>query len=271
MRVVRGLLVLCLFLPALARADLLLHPTRLVFEKNQRTAQIELINNGTEPATYRISLVNKRMTENGEFVVAKTGQPEDRFADQLVRFAPHQVTLQPGASQTVRVMLRKPGDLARGEYRTHLQFDRVATDAAAQPAGAAVAPGEVGVNISVMIGASVPVIVRNGDLGVATAALSQLELVKAGATPALRFAIERTGDASLYGDIDASFTSAGGAAQQVGHASGLAVYVPNAVRRATLPLAAPSGGLAHGTLHLVLRARPEAGGAILGQADLAVP
>jgi P pilus assembly chaperone PapD len=36
-----------------AMADLMLHPTRLVFERNQRAAQVDLINNGTESATYR--------------------------------------------------------------------------------------------------------------------------------------------------------------------------------------------------------------------------
>jgi P pilus assembly chaperone PapD len=54
-------LLLVLALPA--HADLMLYPTRIVFEKNQRAAQIELINNGSKPATYRISLVNRRMTE----------------------------------------------------------------------------------------------------------------------------------------------------------------------------------------------------------------
>lgn len=272
---VRGLqflfVLLAVLAPTWARADLLLHPTRLVFEKNTRTAQLELINNGTEPATYRISLVNKRMTENGEFIAAKTAQGDERFADQLVRFAPHQVTLMPGTSQTVRVMLRKPADLARGEYRTHLQFDRVANPVAAGPAAGEAPPGEVGVAISVMVGASIPVIVRNGDLAAPAVALSQLELVKAGEAPALRFAIERTGETSLYGDLEASFTSASGKAQKVGQAAGVAVYTPNAMRRATLPLAALSGGLAHGTLHLVLRSRPEAGSIVLGQADLAIP
>jgi P pilus assembly chaperone PapD len=270
MSFVRGLLCAVLLLPALARADLLLHPTRLVFEKNQRTAQIELINNGTEPATYRISLVNKRMSETGQFTNADTAQPGERFADQLVRYAPRQVTLLPGAAQTVRVMLRKPGDLARGEYPPHLQFDRVAPQQA-PPAASAAAATEVGVQISVMVGASIPVIVRNGDLAPSTAALSQLTLVRKGDAPALSFVIERAGEASVYGDLEATFTAAGGQTQRVGQAAGLAVYTPNPLRRATLPLTAPAGGLAHGTLHLTLRARPDAGGAILAQADLAIP
>ena len=54
--------------PPLALAGLTLHPTRVVFEKNQRTTQVDLINNGSEPATYRISLVNRRMGEDGQFL-----------------------------------------------------------------------------------------------------------------------------------------------------------------------------------------------------------
>ena len=116
-----SLLALC----APARAELMLHPTRIVFEQNQRAAQIELINNGTKPASYRIALVNRRMTDAGQFEPADTPAPGERFADGMLRYSPRQITLQPGTAQTVRVMLRKPAELAEGEYRSHLLFDKL--------------------------------------------------------------------------------------------------------------------------------------------------
>ena len=98
-----------------AWADLSLFPTRLVLEKNQRAAQVELMNSGTEPETYRIRLVNRRMGENGEFIAIEAPGPGEQFADSLLRYSPRQVTIAPGTSQTVRLLLRKPADLAAGE------------------------------------------------------------------------------------------------------------------------------------------------------------
>lgn len=123
LRAVFAWLLLAPFLPA--RAELMLHPTRIVFDKNARAAQIELINTGSKPASYRISLVNRRMTEAGQFEAAETAQDGERFADAMLRYSPRQITLQPGTAQTVRVMLRKPAELAEGEYRSHLQFDKL--------------------------------------------------------------------------------------------------------------------------------------------------
>jgi len=118
----RALLFLA-FLPALAHAELMLNPTRVVLAKNQRAAQVELINNGEEPATYRISLVNRRMSETGEFSQVTQPDAGEQFADAMLAYSPRQITLVPGTAQVVRVMLRKPDGLADGEYRSHLHFE----------------------------------------------------------------------------------------------------------------------------------------------------
>jgi hypothetical protein len=59
---------------------------------------------------------------------------------------------------------------------------------------------------------------------------------------------------------------------EVGRAFGVAVYVPNPQRRARLQLDPPTGmALAGGVLHVTFRERPEAGGALLAEARLALP
>ena len=107
-----------------AFAELMLYPTRIVIEGNQRSAQIQLINNGTESRTYRIGLVNRRMNETGSFIDINEPLPGELFADDMLRFSPRQVTLAPGTGQTVRVMVRKPSNLPAGEYRSHLLFSQ---------------------------------------------------------------------------------------------------------------------------------------------------
>jgi len=271
-----GLLTLALCLAApLALADLALFPTRIVLEKNQRAAQVELMNNGTSPETYRINLVNRRMGETGEFIALDAPGPGDQFADPLLRYSPKQVTVQPGSSQTVRILVRKPADLAPGEYRSHLQFDRVADTAAASSIEQSDKPGDkaIGVVITALVGASIPVIVRQGETQVSVT-LSDLALLPAAgsAGPALGFQINRSGNRSAYGDLTVRFTPNGGKPVELSKVGALAVYVPNPLRRARMTLQVPAGmALAGGTLSLSYRERAEAGGKMMAQASLTLP
>ncbi len=271
LRAVFACLLLAPLLPA--RAELMLHPTRIVFDKNTRAAQIELINNGSKPASYRISLVNRRMTEAGQFEVAETAQEGERFADEMLRYSPRQITLQPGTAQTVRVMLRKPAELAEGEYRSHLQFDKlpdVEGNASIESQGKG--GTQIGVVLNALVGASVPVIVRHGSpsAGVQLADLALRKDEAGRAQLALQF--EREGGNSVYGDVSVTFTPKNGTPRSLAQVGGIAVYTPNRVRKATLPLQVPAGvALAGGLLEVSYRDRPEAGGKLLAQASLNLP
>jgi P pilus assembly chaperone PapD len=272
-RLLLGALFLLLAVPAMA--DLMVYPTRVVFEKNQRAAQLELINNGQESATYRISIVNRRMNEIGEFSPVDTPLAGELFAEELLRYSPRQVVLAPGAGQTIRISLRKPAGLPEGEYRSHLQFDRVPPAGGASSMGPASAqPGEVGVQLRALIGVSIPLIVRHGETK-ADLALTGLQLLKpaiAGQPPLAAAVLNRSGNRSIYGDLGASFTPRGGAPQELGKAAGVAVYTPNPLRRVKLELRPPAGlVLAGGTLRLSFRERPEAGGKLLAEAAIELP
>ncbi|MDI4631615.1 molecular chaperone [Pelomonas sp. V22] len=268
-------LLLLLCSPA-AWADLVLFPTRVVFEGRQGAAQIELMNQGKSPETYRLNMVNRRMGENGEFIAIETPGPGEQFADALVRFSPRQVTIAPGGSQVVRLQLRKPADLAPGEYRSHLQIDRVAEASGSSSVESVAQRGakEMGVVIQALVGASIPVIVRHGELQ-ATVGLSELSLIPpSAANPGgmLALKMSREGNRSVYGDLLVTLTTAAGVTLEVAKAGGVAVYAPNAVRRARLPLQLPAGTpMPGGTLKLTYRERPEAGGKLLAEASLTLP
>jgi P pilus assembly chaperone PapD len=271
LRAATACLLLAPFVPA--RAELMLHPTRIVFDKNARAAQIELINNGSAPASYRISLVNRRMSEAGQFEPAGQAQDGERFADEMLRYSPRQVTLQPGTAQTVRVMLRKPAELAEGEYRSHLQFDKLPeVEGAASIENQGKNATQIGVVLNALVGASVPVIVRHGATS-ASVTLGGLALQKDEAgRPQLALAFGREGSSSVYGDVSVTFTPKNGKVQTLGQVGGIAVYTPNRVRKATLPLQVPAGlSLAGGVLDVSYRERPEAGGKLLAQASLTLP
>lgn len=267
--------LLAVLLPRHAEANLMLNPVRIVFENNQRAAQVDLINNGAETATFRIRLVNRRMSETGEFTVVDSPAPGEQFADGLLRYSPRQVVLAPGAGQAVRLMLRKPASLAPGEYRSHLMFEKVPESQGATSIETQGSPAgdEFAIKLTALIGASIPIIVRHGDTA-ATVTLSHLALQKSAPdqAPVLALQMERSGNRSVYGDLAVSFTPHGGAEQVIGKVGGIAVYTPNHLRRAKLALQVPPGlVLAHGSLRVTYRERPDNGGKLLAEAALVLP
>jgi hypothetical protein len=267
--------VLGVLSPFPALADIMLYPTRVVVEGGKRSAQVEIINRGQEAETYRIGIVNRRMTELGEIVPADTALPDEQFADEMVRYTPRQVTLQPGASQTIRISVRKPADLAPGEYRSHLQFDRIADSAGLTDLEAAASETSNGVSIvlKTLIGASIPVIVRHGQTS-ANVALDSLKVRpgRDGIAPELSFTFRRDGNRSVYGDVVATYAAPGKEPVEIGSATGIAVYVPNVERSARLPLKLPEGVVLHGgEIQLRYSERADAGGAIIAQAAVRLP
>lgn len=251
-----------------ARAQLMVHPTRIVLDEKQRSAQLEIINNSNETATYRVLLVNRRMNEGGQLSAADSPSPDDRFADAMLRYSPRHVTLAPGASQVVRVLLSRPAGLADGEYRSHLLFARQADEQDAVPAQDR--GQDIGITLNALVGVSIPVIVRQGAT-TATVALTDLDFVRAasGAPTSVAFTLRRTGNQSVYGDLVATFTPADGRTQIVGKAGGVAVYTPNALRRVRLALDPPAGlALSNGTLTVSYR---EQSGAVIAEASRQVP
>lgn len=274
-RLLSACLLLAALLPLPALAELMLNPTRVVFTKNMRAAQVELINNSSQSATYRITMVNRRMGESGEFLNVTEALPDERFADAMLVWSPRQITLAPGTAQVVRVMVRKPEGLAPGEYRSHLHFEKLA-DAADLASSVDPGPGgaaKIGVVLKTLIGASIPVIVRHGALD-ASVALAQLALQpgQGGQAPVLAFVLERGGNSSVYGDLHVSLVTRAGSEHLLARASGVAVYTPNSLRRASLSLTLPEGvTLEGGQLRLTYRERPEAGGKLLAEAALALP
>lgn len=256
-----------------ALADLMLHPTRVVFEGNRRAAQFEVINRGDSTEVYRISIARKRMSDTGEFVIVDAPMPGEQFVDDFIRYSPRQVELAPGASQAVRLMLRKPADLAAGEYRSHLVFERIRDVDATSGTRNTSAGADLEIQLVPLVNVSVPLIVRHGETS-ATVSVTDLRLeTSAAGEPALLLTLRRSGNRSAYGDVVAYFTpnSKRGAQQIVARVGGVAVYAPNALRHARLALSAPRTPLPAGTLRVTYQERPEHGGKLLAEGFLQLP
>ena len=102
------------------------------------------------------------MEPNGDLVRVETPGPGEGFAGDLIRYAPRQLRLEPGRPQTIRILYRRPGELAEGEYRSHLLFQEIPKVAPTPAQGEG--PSGLNMQISALFGISIPVIVRHGDL-----------------------------------------------------------------------------------------------------------
>jgi P pilus assembly chaperone PapD len=242
-RILTSLLLLFITVPALAGVgDLTVSPTRIIFEGHKRTAQVTLINRGSKTATYRVGFTQMRMKENGELVEIQKPNEREKFLDSLVRFAPRQVTLKPGIGQTVRLLVRKPSDLPRGEYRSHLLFYAIPDENAGTNVETLNAKTKKGLQIALrpIFRFSIPVILRQGDLK-ADFTITDFRLTKE-KKPSVNLTVDRDGNRSVYGDLDIQYF-ANAAAQPVllQHMKDFVLYTSNNRRTISLPLSVPDG------------------------------
>lgn len=211
-----------------AETDLMIYPTRAVMTDRQRTAQIDVINTSQMKTTYKISLVRKRMTDTGSIEDVTAPDPAEKFADDLVKYSPRQVTLLPGAGQTIRMIFKTPSDLADGEYRSHLVFTKMASGVSDLSEKEDPNPTAVSMKVTVNVGISIAVIARHGKLE-AKAAIDPASVRISVVEPkqqSVGFTLTRTGSRSVYGDV-AVYRGA----DKVAVGSGFAVYTPNTQRK----------------------------------------
>ncbi len=262
-------------LGALGPGDLFVAPVRVVLSGRTRSTEVKLLNQGSETATYRISFQNMRMTKEGRLETITEPGPGDLFADKLIRYSPRRIVLGPGETQTVRLLVRKPAGLAPGEYRSHLLFwgtppKDIGTNIEARPSN----DGEIRIRLIPVYGICIPIIVRHGKLS-ATVSISSLSLEPAqvaGEAPSLRFDLDRAGDRSVFGDLIVTYRASGADDIDVTTVYGIAVYTPNPSRAMRVPLHLPQGvALGNGRLRVVYRESSVDGGAVLAEAELALP
>src|SRR5438874_9457403 len=105
--------------------DLLVAPTRLVLD-GRKGAEIILNNIGDEPATYRVSVEFRRMTEKGDLIEVATPSVTDKAAEDMIVYAPRKVSLAPHEPQAIRITARAPQGLPdrSEEHTSELQSRR---------------------------------------------------------------------------------------------------------------------------------------------------
>jgi len=267
-----GLIISQVFFPfnGSAQGNLLLTPRRIVFEGSTRSIDLNLANVGQDTATYAISIVQIRMTEEGNFETITEPDNGQNFAGQNLRFFPRSVTLGPNETQTVKVQLVRANQLTPGEYRSHFYFRAVPKEKPLGEEEVVIAdPNAISVMLTPVFGITIPAIIRVGE-STSKVSISEVSLDRLTDTvPRLSLTFNRTGNFSVFGDLAVDHISAQGKMTRVGAANGIAVYTPNTLRRFRFNLNNIAGvDLGSGKLRLTFSAPSDVKPEKYAEADL---
>jgi P pilus assembly chaperone PapD len=220
--------------------DLLVAPTRLVLD-GRKGAEVILNNIGDEPATYRVSIEFRRMTEKGDLITVTDPSDAEKKAEDMIIYAPRKVVLAPHEPQAIRITARAPQGLPDGEYRVHILFRAIPpATPAVQPTGEQ--PKGVQFKLTPIYGVTIPVIVRLGNLQ-ATAGIANVQLEQKGDNKAVGLDLVRQGTRSTYGEVR---VLKAGVKEPLADMKGVAVYTEVGRRHVSLPIRENLSSVANG-------------------------
>ena len=211
-------------------------PTRVIIQPGEAGGQVTLYNAGAEPVSYRIDAVDLALDQAGGYRELEEGEDAPWSALPLVRYAPRQITLQPGERQAVKIISTAARDLPPREYRSHLRFSSIPAiapvsadeDAAALDSETRTVTVSVGLDYRITI----PLLLRTAGSTGGAALAGASESRTAEGQRQLDVQLARTGTYSDYGAI--RVLDAAGA--EIGVLRGVAVLPPLEQRSFAVPL-----------------------------------
>lgn len=225
------------------KAGLMLFPTRFVLDESERSVAIDIINKGDARGSYRIEMVDMKMPETGSIRELMEGETEPYSITDFVRISPRRVVLRPNEVQKVRILIRRPGDLPDGEYRSHLKvtltednLDAIADENRSQ---------NISIKIKPRLAFTVPIILRQGKtdykVSIDDANVYYGERDMSREKPILKLNFSHEGTQSAMGDIKVSHVGPDGTNTVVNFQPGIAIYRDTNRRIVDFPLSLPEG------------------------------
>lgn len=209
-------------------SNLNISPKRVVFSSRVAASAIYILNRGDQAVTYRIELVDRVMSPNGEIrTIAELADDAEskprvsrmKSSADMIQFTPRRVTLAPGQTQAIRLRLLRPADLPDGEYRTTLTVSALPPEDTGLTVDQAVGEGDdkFSMRAIALFGISIPLIVRQGQLSTVV----KIDQARASGDK-VRLSLVREGLGSVYGDLEVREKDAKG--QILGIIHGIGVY-----------------------------------------------
>ncbi len=225
--------------------DVRLMPTRISLSDDKKSDSVLIANRGTSPIRYRVTLVDKEMTDNGSLV--NPTKPMANSAKDYIRIAPKEISLSPGAWQKIKVLSTLPSSAPSGEYRVHLALTpiKMSTPAKASPADA---EGPLKIQLEMQSAMTIPIFINHGRL-TAIAKLSDVKIASDDDGAKVVCRLERSGNRTIRGNCLVTFTSErGGKPIVISEARSVPLYFPNTSRLVTMPLSRSLAALGDGTI-----------------------
>jgi len=234
------LLALMSLVPAPARADasLFIYPTFVVFEGNQRSAEITLTNRGDQTGTFETSWSNMTMTPEGGLMKYEGQAPWS--VQSYVRHSPRRVTLAPAESQIVKIALRRGQDVPEGEYYSHFRVLALnSQDPSAEQADADEPAAASGVTINARTAIAIPIIWRNSR-ATSSASIESVHIDRDANN--LTVAVRRQGQLSVRGYLHLFETAPDGTRSSLAEPVPLIIYP--SIEARTIAIAVKDGVIA---------------------------
>lgn len=232
MKKILKLLFAVVFMAAIsapAQAELMITPMTVIVKDNERFALVTLVNSSRELKTYEMGLNFTKMREEGAMYDMVDKPVTDFDLSKHISFTPRRISLAPGASQKIRLAIRRPAEaIPPGDYRVHLVFSSVPADGKlskdggsepipSTPQTAQNGEAKVKAGVRLYVGFSIPVILRVGKPDV-SAQIGDMTLSKTDSgqmqvnLPILR----QGGSYSILGELRLYQTGADGKQEEIG-------------------------------------------------------
>lgn len=218
------------------QASLLVTPSRLAFDEKDRTQEVILVNSANTPKSYRLEFTNMKQDPNGGYK-KMTEEELNKFprADQFLRFSPRRVTLQPGESQKIKVMVRRSKNMNEPEYRSHLRFTALPDELVGQ-AATTDSSGGVTMKLNLLLSYSIPVVLRT-EKPSTKVNISDIKFIE-GDKQQVTFSLNKQSDNSLHGDFTV-FHQLDGNETEVAYLNSFNIYRETNTQFITIPMFRP--------------------------------
>lgn len=254
-----------LVLSTFTYADLMISPTRVFLNDGARTFEVNLINTGKQARSYRVEWKQMAALQQGGYrELTEKEKSQYSSLERFVRISPKQVSLAPGGRQTVKLLVRKPGGLQSGEYRSHLSFIALPSnqDNTTKNAGSSI-------SLNVLMSYTMPVIYRVGSV-VVNPEITDISLVHKKQTGITNIKVDLYHDDlfSTHGRFIAYWTPINGQTRQVGLLNGYNFYPE--IKSATTQFPWQDFKLEPGKLEVRYEGQGEFVGLLLSQKSLTI-
>lgn len=222
------LLMINLF-PGFAKANLAISSFYVWFDANsaKRTETLRVTNTSNIQKVYRIKLVNFKQNADGSYDDISHPLSGNPFAEPYVGYSPHETTLAPGQTQTIRLVRKPMAAAADGEYVSHLLVRELPekTVHAKQDNN-----GDLRINIKALYGVTIPVIIDKGNLH-SSASIGKVSVIEKDGKPYASVTVKRKGDRSFWGNLIIKKGQ-----KEVGRVNGFKIFMTTPERHMQIPL-----------------------------------